>query len=109
MIHANPHNYQAIILLSQELQNHWLTSMLYSAIEKAIANYPGISEYLPSNPKQLCLKNSAQSLNESIPVNPNALETIIHPLKQQIKDEPEFLSRFGFFFLFWMLVVLSFY
>ena len=37
-------------------------------------------------------------MNESIPVNSSALETIIHILKQQIKDEPELLFRFGFFF-----------
>jgi len=98
MIHANPYNHQAIILLPQELQNLWLSSMLYPAIGKAMANYPGISEYLPSSPEQLCLKDGAQSLNESIPVNSSALETIIHILKQQIKDEPELLSRFGSFF-----------
>ena len=98
MIHANSYNHQAITLLPQELQNLWLSFMLYPAIEKAMDNYPEISEYLPFSPEQLCLKGGAQFLNESIPVNPSALETIIHILKQQIKNKPELLFRFGSFF-----------
>jgi hypothetical protein len=53
MIHKNPNNNWAITIMLHELQELWISEAILKALALALAQYPGVAEYLSHSTEQL--------------------------------------------------------
>jgi hypothetical protein len=100
MVHKNSNNNRAITIMPQELQELWLSEVVFKALGQSMDPYPGTSEYLPRTAEQLRLKTGGRTRQPTLPISPHALKSLLAKIRHEVSDNTndDLLSRFGSFF-----------
>jgi hypothetical protein len=98
MIRRDPGTRRMATLIPWEVQDLWLSEVVMPAVRTSLQNYPGILEYLPISVEHLRWRTGDKRGSKTIPITPNALDTIQASLRHLLKEKPDLLGRFGSFF-----------
>jgi hypothetical protein len=99
MIHKNTNNNRAITLIPHELQDLWISEVIFKALATALSDYPGISEYLPDSTQQLRWKTGDRARRPTIALAPESLASLLLAIRQIVSQNDDLLSCFGSSFL----------
>lgn len=98
MIHKNTNNNRAITIMPHELQDLWISEVIFKSLVTALSHYPGISEYLPDNTQQLRWKTGDRARRPTIALSPQSLASLLVAIRQKISQNDDLLSCFGSYF-----------
>ena len=98
MIHKNTNNNRAITIMPHQLQELWISEVIFKALATALSQYPGISEYLPHSIQQLRRKGGDRARHPTIPLAPDSLASLFVAIRQTVSQNDDLLSCFGSFF-----------
>jgi hypothetical protein len=95
MIHKNTNNNRAITIMPHELQDLWISEVIFKCLATALSHYPGISEYLPDSTQQLRWKTGDRARRPTIALSPESLASLLVAIRQKISQNDDLLSCFG--------------
>ena len=84
--------------MPHQLQELWISEVIFKALATALSQYPGISEYLPHSIQQLCQKGGDRARCPTIPLAPDSLASLFVAIRQTVSQNDDLLSCFGSFF-----------
>src|ERR1700722_2440506 len=98
MIRKNPDTGRMSTLIPKPVQELWFSEVVIPALNRILVNYPGISEYLPTDMDSLRRKIGDSRQVKTLAVTPISFSTLITTLRGIINDQPDLLGRFSSFF-----------
>jgi hypothetical protein len=98
MIRRDPNTRRMTTLIPREVQELWFSHVVIPAVQKLLANYHGLAEYIPTSIDDLRRKMGERRGTKTIPLTPDVFSTMRTTLHDIINDHPNLLDRFGSFF-----------
>ena len=81
--------------MPHELQELWISEVIFKALATALSQYSGISEYLPDNTQLLRWKTGDCAQCPTIALSPESLASLLVAIRQTISQNDDLLSCFG--------------